>query len=159
MLLLTPSYLLCTYFLVSPVVCLDFSLGCSCKETASCGITLGQPKRGRDATSPEILGSCCGAAGTPQCPHQLLLPCHTSCLLLLLLFFSSFHHYLPGWTSGTRWAAGAGGSACRGALKTPLGSSAGAVVLLVFSPFLHPRELHRTSRHPRKSRHTPRLSP
>jgi len=63
---------------------------------------LRQPKRGRDATSPEILGSCCGIAGNPQCPYQLLLPRLSRCLLLC---FSSLHYYLPRWASGMRWAA------------------------------------------------------
>lgn len=125
-LLLTPFHLLCTCFLVSVVTCLEFSLGGSCKETASCRIMLRRSKRGRDATSPEILGSCCGIAGNPQYPYQLLLSCHSSCLLL---FFDSLHYYLPRWASMTRWAApswphqAAGGVDVSGrrtrALKTP----------------------------------------
>lgn len=96
------SRLLCTCFFVSTVVCSDFSLGHSCKEAASCRIMLRQPKKGRDASSPEFLGRCCGIAGNPQCPYKLLLPCCSRCFLL---FFSSLHYYLPHWASGTRWAA------------------------------------------------------
>lgn len=89
-LLLTPSHLLCTCSFVSAVVCLDFSPGCSCKETASCRIVLKQPKRGRHVTSPETQWSCC----SPRCPHQLPLPCHSR---WLPLFFGSLHYYLPSW--------------------------------------------------------------
>lgn len=58
------------------------SLGCSCKETSGCRITLRQPKRGRDAASLEIPREICGTVGNPQHLYQLLLPL---CLLLLHL--------------------------------------------------------------------------
>lgn len=63
--LLSPSHLLCTCSLVSTAVCMDFSLSCGCKETASCSSKLRQPKRGRHVTSPETQGSCCGIAAIP----------------------------------------------------------------------------------------------
>lgn len=73
-LLLSPSHLLCTCSFVSAVVCLDFSLGCSCKETGSCRIMLRQPERGRHVTSPETQGSCCGIAAIPSALTSFSFP-------------------------------------------------------------------------------------
>lgn len=105
-LLLSPSHLLCTCSFVSFsfVVWLSFSLGCSCKERASCRIMLRWPERGRQVTSPETRG----AAVALQCFQPLLLPCRSR---WLILFSGSLPYYLP------RWAPGAGGQSPPGSIR------------------------------------------
>lgn len=122
-LLLSPSHLLCTCSFVSTVVCLDFSLGCRCKETASCRIMLRQPERGRH--QPRDPGELLSTATVPspaspsRYSRRLIPLLRLFALLLLLAPLGPRNSWAaPSWPHQAAGGVGVSGRRA-GALKTP----------------------------------------